>query len=214
MTLAIGMQQVRLEICTRPVLTNACTGCCGCGSLSQQPAHAFAALACFVTMLCKPVRRILARPSSNACILYFAVCRPVACNLGTMIDYWFRAASGRRDAMSKRGLRLGWFACLPLVLFAIGGDQANAQRLVSAKSLSVDGPVEIRRSPTSAAALKTITSKLHDQLKAGDRIVTGWYGRIVLGLTDGSLAVVGEQTVVEIKDLGSSPRELFYVLRG
>jgi len=116
--------------------------------------------------------------------------------------------------MSTRRLKLAWFACLPLVLLAIGGDRANAQPLVAARILSVDGPVEIRRAPASGATLKKITFRLHDELKAGDRIVTGWRGRLVLGLTDGSQAVVGAQTVVEIKDLGSSPRELFHVLRG
>lgn len=116
--------------------------------------------------------------------------------------------------MSRRRLKLVWYACLPLALLAIGGDRANAQPLVAARILSVDGPVEIRRAPTSGATLKKITFKLHDELKARDRIVTGWRGRLVLGLTDGSQAIVGEQTVVEIKDLGSSPRELFHVLRG
>lgn len=116
--------------------------------------------------------------------------------------------------MSRRRLKLVWFACLPVVFFAIGNDRANAQYLVAAKILSVDGPVEIRRGPPSGTTLKKINFKPHDQLKAGDRIVTGWQGRLVLGLTDGSQAVVGERTVVEVRDLGSSPRELFHVLRG
>lgn len=116
--------------------------------------------------------------------------------------------------MSTRRLRLVWLACLPLVLLAIGANMANAQVLVAAKILSIDGPVEIRRAATGGATLKKINFKLHDELKTGDRIVTGWLGRVVLGLTDGSQAVIGGPATVEIKDLGSSPRELFNVLRG
>lgn len=116
--------------------------------------------------------------------------------------------------MSTRRLKLALVACLPMMLFAIGSERASAQSLVAAEILSVDGPVEIRRGPTTGATLNKIKFKLYDQLKAGDRIVTGWRGRLVLGLTDGSQAVVGEQSVVEIRDLGSSPRELFHVLRG
>lgn len=116
--------------------------------------------------------------------------------------------------MSTPRLKPTWFACLPLVLLVIGADWAHAQQLVAAKILSVDGPVEIRRAPAMGATLKKINFKPHDQLNAGDRIVTGWRGRLVLGLTDGSQAIIGEQTTVEIKDLGRSPRELFHVLRG
>ncbi len=119
--------------------------------------------------------------------------------------------------MKTRQLKLASFAsfaCLLLALFAIGADRANAQPLVAAKILSVEGPVEIRRAPSSGATLKKINFKPHDQLNAGDRIITGWQGRLVLGLTDGSQAVIGERTVVEVRDLGSSPRELFRVLRG
>lgn len=116
--------------------------------------------------------------------------------------------------MSTRRLKLALVACLPVMFFAIGSERANAQHLVAAEILSVDGPVEIRRGPPGAATLKKINFKPYDQLKAGDRIVTGWRGRLVLGLTDGSQAVVGEETVVEVRDLGSSPRELFHVLRG
>ena len=116
--------------------------------------------------------------------------------------------------MSTTRLKLVWVACLPVIFFAIGSYRANAQHLVAAEILSVDGPVEIRRGPPGGAALKKISFKPNDQLQAGDRIVTGLRGRLVLGLTDGSQAVVGEQTVVEVRDLGSSPRELFHVLRG
>ena len=104
-------------------------------------------------------------------------------------------------------------AFLQLALLAVGAGLTNAQVLVSAKILSFDGPVEIRRA-SSGATLKKINFKPHDQLNAGDRINTGWRGRLVLGLTDGSQAVIGERTVVEVRDLGSSPRELLHILRG
>src|SRR5687768_11509183 len=116
--------------------------------------------------------------------------------------------------MSPRQLKLAWFACLPLVLLVIGGDRVNAQQLVAAKILSVDGPVEIRRAPSTGATPKKINFKRHDLLNAGDRIATGWRGRLVLGLTDGSQAIIGEQTTVEIRELRKSPRDLFHVLRG
>lgn len=116
--------------------------------------------------------------------------------------------------MSPRRLKRACFACLPLVLLAICSDRASGQNLVSAMILSVDGSVEIRRAPPGGATLKKIDLKRHDYLNAGDRIATGLRARLVLGLSDGSLAVVGERTVIEIRDLSSSPRELFQVLRG
>lgn len=100
------------------------------------------------------------------------------------------------------------------MVLTICTNQAYAQNLVSAKILSMDGPVEIRREPQTGAKLKRVNLKPNDQLKAGDRIVTGWQGRLVLGLSDGSQAIVGENTVVDVNDLGRSPRELFNVLRG
>ncbi|MGH9969060.1 MAG: FecR family protein [Pyrinomonadaceae bacterium] len=115
--------------------------------------------------------------------------------------------------MRTRRWKLPSFACL-MVLLTISTYQTYAQNLVSAKVLSADGPVEIRRDPQGGAKLKKVNFKPYDQLKAGDRIITGWQGRLVLGLSDGSQAIVGENTVVDVKDLGSSPRELFNVLRG
>jgi hypothetical protein len=114
----------------------------------------------------------------------------------------------------SRPLKLACFASLSLLVLLTNGHRANGQNLVSARILSADGPVEIRRAPQSGAALKKINFKPHDDLKAGDRIVTGWQGRLVLGLSDGSMAVLGESTTVEVRDLSKSPRELFNVLRG
>ncbi len=116
--------------------------------------------------------------------------------------------------MTTRPLKPARFACLCLLLLTASSGWTIAQNLVEARILSTDGPVEIRRGPLGGATLKKISFKLNDQLKAGDRIVTGWRGRLVLGLSDGSQAVVAEKTVVEIQDLASSPRELFQMLRG
>ena len=109
-----------------------------------------------------------------------------------------------------RGSKLPWLACLVVLVFS---NQAKAQTLVAAKILSVTGPVEIRRG-SAGPTMQKINFKPDDQLEAGDQVVTGWRGRLVLGLTDGSQAIVGERTVVEVRDLSSSPRELFHVLRG
>src|SRR5207248_5912290 len=48
----------------------------------------------------------------------------------------------------------------------------------------------------------------------GDVIKTLRGGRLVLGLTDGSQAIISEQTTVEITDLSKSPRTIFNLLRG
>jgi hypothetical protein len=112
-----------------------------------------------------------------------------------------------------RLLKIAWFAPLLVLLFS-GIERSSAQQLVEAKILSVDGSVEIRRSSAGGSTFAKVNFRVADQLKAGDRIVTGWRARLVLGLTDGSQAVVGERSIVEVKDLGSSPRELFNVLKG
>ncbi len=51
-------------------------------------------------------------------------------------------------------------------------------------------------------------------MAAGDVIRTFKGGRLVLGLSDGSQAIIGEQTTVEITDLSRSPRTIFNLLRG
>jgi len=146
---------------------------------------------------------------------YFAFAILQLRSLGTMIVYWLPCLKRREGIeLSMRLLRVAWIVCLPMVFFVIGNEQASAQYLVAAKILSVDGPVEIRRGPSTGATLTKVKFKPHDELKTGDRIITGWGGRLVLGLTDGSQAIVGERTIVEVRDLGSSPRELFHVLRG
>lgn len=99
-----------------------------------------------------------------------------------------------------------------LALSATAG--ARAQALVSARVLSSSGPVEIQRRARGQTEFSKISYRAGDELAAGDVIKTFKGGRLVLGLTDGSQAVIGEQTIVEIADLSRSPRTIFNVLRG
>src|SRR5215510_6870171 len=91
---------------------------------------------------------------------------------------------------------------------------ARAQDLVSARVLSIEGQVEIRRRPDGQARVQNIAFKIEDELRAGDTIITGKNGRLALGLSDGSQAVIAPKTTVVIKDLSGSPRALFNVIRG
>jgi hypothetical protein len=102
------------------------------------------------------------------------------------------------------------FACA-LILSA---GSAQAQNLVSAKVLSIEGQVEIRRQSGDQPQIQKIAFKIADELKAGDTIVTGKSGRLALGLSDGSQAVIAPKTTVVIQDLSQSPRTLFNVIRG
>ncbi len=105
-------------------------------------------------------------------------------------------------------------AQLSILFLVLLGLVVNAQHLVAARVLSFEGPVDIQRRSSPGVSLKAINFKRSDELKPGDRILTGWGGRLVLGLTDGSQAVIAERSVIEVKDLGNSPRELFQVLKG
>src|SRR4029078_7551238 len=73
---------------------------------------------------------------------------------------------------------------------------------------------EIRRSSDSQPQIQKIAYKVNDELRTGDTIITGKSGRFVLGLSDGSQAMIAPQTTVVIKDLSQSPRTLFNVIRG
>ena len=88
-----------------------------------------------------------------------------------------------------------------------------AQTLVSARVLSSEGNVEIRRQPSDQPRVQKIAFKVDEELRAGDTIVTGRGGRLVLGLSDGSQALIAPQTTVVIQDLMQSPRTLFNVIR-
>lgn len=101
-----------------------------------------------------------------------------------------------------------------LVILVLTAGGARAQVLVSAKVLSSEGSVEIRRQSQGQPTMARIKYRVNDALNAGDVIKTHTGGRLVLGLTDGSQAVIGENTTVEIKDLSQSPRTIFNVMRG
>jgi hypothetical protein len=98
-----------------------------------------------------------------------------------------------------------------LLLVAAG---VRAQDLVSARVLYSEGQVEIRRQSGDQPQVQKIAFKANDALSAGDTIVTGRGARLVLGLSDGSQAVIAPQTTVVIQDLKRSPRTLFHVIRG
>lgn len=109
-----------------------------------------------------------------------------------------------------------FFVVVLLCVVAIAPDCTviQAQGLVSAKVLSSEGPVEIRRVFSNQVLPQKIVFKAEDNLNAGDTIITGKKGRLVLGLSDGSQAVISSQTTVVIEDLSQSPRSLFNVIRG
>ena len=90
----------------------------------------------------------------------------------------------------------------------------SAQTSVSIKVLSSEGPVEIRRDSKGKVLTQTIAFKANDDLFAGDTIITGKDGKLVLALSDGSQAVVAPKTTLIIQDLTQSPRTLFQMLKG
>ena len=107
------------------------------------------------------------------------------------------------------------FVCLTCASgLMLGTGSIWAQELISAKVLSSEGQVEIRRAADGQPRIQKIAFKVDDEVKAGHTIITGRSGRLVLGLADGSQAVIAPQTTVVIKDLTESPRTLFNVIRG
>jgi hypothetical protein len=106
-------------------------------------------------------------------------------------------------------------ACLAyIIVIVLGASAAQAQVLVSAKILSSEGRVEIRRLSPGQPTMTRIKYHVNDELNAGDIVKTHAGGRLVLGLTDGSQAVISENTTVEIENVSRSPRTIFNVLRG
>ncbi|MFN0107418.1 MAG: FecR domain-containing protein [Blastocatellia bacterium] len=99
------------------------------------------------------------------------------------------------------------------LIFVLAGSVA-AQQLVSAKITAIEGQVEIQRNPANQPIPLKIAFKVDDRLSAGDKIITAKNGRLVLGLSDGSQAVIAPKTIVVIQDLSQSPRTLFEVLKG
>jgi hypothetical protein len=103
---------------------------------------------------------------------------------------------------------------LVLSMALLASTNAHGQTLASARILSSDGAVEIQRPSQSKGLLTKIDYSVNDELFAGDVIRTLKGGRLVLGLTDGSQAIIGEQTILQIMDTSASPRTIFNVLRG
>lgn len=117
-----------------------------------------------------------------------------------------------RCSMSIGRLLTVFQICLVLAISLAG--YAVAQDLVSARVLTVEGQVELRRQSANQPLIQKVAFKVDDTLKAGDTIITGKNGRLVLGLSDGSQAVIAAKTTVIIEDLGKSPRTLFNVIKG
>lgn len=113
--------------------------------------------------------------------------------------------------MFFRKIPFSIFLCLA-ALFLTG--TVSSQQMVSARITSIEGQVEIQRNPVNQPIPVKIAFKVDDRLSAGDKIITGKNGRLVLGLSDGSQAVIAPKTTVVIKDLSQSPRTLFEVLKG
>jgi hypothetical protein len=113
--------------------------------------------------------------------------------------------------LSKRTV-LAYLFISSITLFA--SINARSQTLASARVLSSEGAVEIQRRSQGQSGLVKIAYRVNDMLLAGDVIKTSSGGRLVLGLTDGSQAIIAEKTTVEIMDLSKSPRTIFNVLRG
>ncbi len=97
---------------------------------------------------------------------------------------------------------------------------AQAQEAFRPIVLSFEGEVEIQRAVDRGAAASATMVKARVDLRArerllpGDTIVTGGNGRLVLGLPDGSQAVIAPKTTVRIEQLDSNPRTLFHLLKG
>ena len=99
-----------------------------------------------------------------------------------------------------------------VLLLAAGS--VRAQDFVSAKVLASEGQVEIHRNSRGKLRIGNVAFKVEDELRPGDTIITGKSGRLVLGLSDGSQAVIAPKTTVVIQDLSPSPRTLFQIIKG
>jgi hypothetical protein len=113
-----------------------------------------------------------------------------------------------------------WFAAGIINCFTILGLvissalSANSQELAGAKILSSEGTVEIKRPASGSRILNRVKFRPNDPLFVGDLIKTHAASRLIIGLADGSQAIISENTTVEIKDAKNSPRTIFNVLRG
>jgi hypothetical protein len=112
----------------------------------------------------------------------------------------------------KKFTRTGWLFCC--VLLALLSSLVSAQQAITAKVLASEGQVEILRETSRKLQVQSIAFKVADELIAGDTIITGKNGRLVLGLADGSQAVIAPKTTVILRDLSETPRTLFQMIKG
>lgn len=88
------------------------------------------------------------------------------------------------------------------------------EEAAAAKILSIQGIVQITRPDSIGPTRTTVRLGTGDDVYTGDIIRTTSEARVILQLTDGSQAIISENTTVEIKDVSSSPRTIFNVLKG
>jgi hypothetical protein len=101
-----------------------------------------------------------------------------------------------------------------LCIFVTLASSASSQDFVSAKILNAQGAVQIVRLESSTNVVINVPIRENEPVLAGDVVKTNTGGRLVLGISDGSQAIIAPNTTVEIRDLSSSPRTIFNVLRG
>ncbi|HXG83399.1 MAG TPA: FecR family protein [Pyrinomonadaceae bacterium] len=114
--------------------------------------------------------------------------------------------------MIYKDLILKRFTVLTL-LFFLAAAAAQAQTSLSINVLSVEGAVRITRASNGGAPTQ-IKPRAGNTVMFGDVIRTSAGGRLVIRLSDGSQAIVSENTTVEIKDFNNSPRTIFNLIRG
>ena len=100
-----------------------------------------------------------------------------------------------------------------LFLFFVTPANVLPQAGAVAKILAAQGAVQLAR-PAGGDSMQQVNLTTGSDLFVGDVIKTKSGGRLVIGLRDGSQAIISENTTVEIKDTNSSPRTIFNVLRG
>jgi hypothetical protein len=104
------------------------------------------------------------------------------------------------------------FLCLFILL--VSHFSGAAQDFVVARVLASEGDVAVRRQSTGRIAVQNVSFKVEDQLFTGDTIVTGKNGRLVIGLSDGSQAVIAPKSTVILNELTGTPRSLFNIIKG
>ena len=101
-----------------------------------------------------------------------------------------------------------------LCIFVTLAANGQSQDLGMAKIVKIQGSFRIARVDPAHQMTRFIELGENAPVLAGDVIKTNAGGRVVLGLADGSQAIISENTTIEIRDLRNSPRTIFNVLRG